>query len=186
MRPNSSSAGRPKSQRHREWFLAADAGETASIFWSIAAYRIGVSSVFFQSGVLAQVRSTQDYQPSGDGLGFPKGTDLSQWTGQEIPAAAHALNNRTRKTLGWKTPRDALHDYIRYGQQPSVVTTGVNKKAPRKALFCLVLGGEGGIRTHGSIATTPDFESGTFDHSATSPLEALDSSRRIWGSSCQR
>ena len=32
-----------------------------------------------------------------------------------------------------------------------------------------VVGGEGGIRTHGSIATTPDFESGTFDHSATSP-----------------
>ena len=32
-----------------------------------------------------------------------------------------------------------------------------------------VVGGEGGIRTHGNIATTPDFESGTFDHSATSP-----------------
>ena len=31
------------------------------------------------------------------------------------------------------------------------------------------IGGEGGIRTHGSIAATPDFESGTFDHSATSP-----------------
>ena len=30
-------------------------------------------------------------------------------------------------------------------------------------------GGEGGIRTLGSVATTPDFESGTFDHSATSP-----------------
>ena len=30
-------------------------------------------------------------------------------------------------------------------------------------------GGEGGIRTHGDVATTPDFESGTFDHSATSP-----------------
>src|SRR5690606_21228132 len=32
-------------------------------------------------------------------------------------------------------------------------------------------GGEGGIRTHGRLAPTPDFESGTFDHSATSPLE---------------
>ena len=30
-------------------------------------------------------------------------------------------------------------------------------------------GGEGGIRTHGGFAPTPDFESGTFDHSATSP-----------------
>ena len=34
----------------------------------------------------------------------------------------------------------------------------------------LCAGGEGGIRTHGDIATTPDFESGTFDHSATSPV----------------
>jgi hypothetical protein len=32
-----------------------------------------------------------------------------------------------------------------------------------------ILGGEGGIRTHGTVARTPDFESGTFDHSATSP-----------------
>jgi hypothetical protein len=44
------------------------------------------------------------------------------------------------------------------------------------------LGGEGGIRTLGPFARTPDFESGTFDHSATSPVsvepailaEALD------------
>ena len=31
-------------------------------------------------------------------------------------------------------------------------------------------GGEGGIRTHGTGNRTPDFESGTFDHSATSPV----------------
>ena len=30
-------------------------------------------------------------------------------------------------------------------------------------------GGRGGIRTHGSLATTPDFESGAFNHSATLP-----------------
>ncbi len=30
-------------------------------------------------------------------------------------------------------------------------------------------GGEGGIRTLGRFDPTPDFESGTFDHSATSP-----------------
>ena len=46
------------------------------------------------------------------------------------------------------------------------------------------IGGEGGIRTHGSVATTPDFESGTFDHSATSPrLEACDSSSLFSGDS---
>ena len=37
----------------------------------------------------------------------------------------------------------------------------------------LYLGGEGGIRTLGDVATTPDFESGTFDHSATSPQRRL-------------
>jgi hypothetical protein len=40
------------------------------------------------------------------------------------------------------------------------------KNAPEGAF---VVGGEGGIRTHGGLAPTPDFESGTFDHSATSP-----------------
>ena len=32
-------------------------------------------------------------------------------------------------------------------------------------------GGEGGIRTHGTVSGTPDFESGTIDHSATSPAQ---------------
>ena len=35
------------------------------------------------------------------------------------------------------------------------------------------IGGEGGIRTLGRFDPTPDFESGTFDHSATSPNRAL-------------
>ena len=42
-------------------------------------------------------------------------------------------------------------------------------------------GGEGGIRTHGRLAPTPDFESGTFDHSATSPSPAIiTTSVRSW------
>jgi len=39
---------------------------------------------------------------------FPKGTDLSRWSDQEIQAVAHTLNTRPRKTLGWKTPAEAL------------------------------------------------------------------------------
>ena len=42
-------------------------------------------------------------------------------------------------------------------------------KRPLNPLNCLRDGGEGGIRTHGTVTRTPDFESGTFDHSATSP-----------------
>jgi hypothetical protein len=37
----------------------------------------------------------------------------------------------------------------------------------------MAFGGEGGIRTHGELALTPDFESGTFDHSATSPAARI-------------
>ena len=43
---------------------------------------------------------------------FPKGTDLSRWSDQEIQAVALTLNNRPRKTLGWKTPAEALNEYL--------------------------------------------------------------------------
>ena len=46
------------------------------------------------------------------------------------------------------------------------------KMRPKTRLYW-VLGGGGGIRTLGSVATTPDFESGTFDHSATPPDSVL-------------
>lgn len=55
---------------------------------------------------------------------FPKGTDLSRWSAQEIQAVAHALNTRPRKTLGWKTPAEALNKYLKSIQQSSVATTG--------------------------------------------------------------
>jgi len=39
---------------------------------------------------------------------FPKGTDLSMNSAEEIAAVAAALNSRPRKTLDWKTPAEAL------------------------------------------------------------------------------
>jgi hypothetical protein len=36
---------------------------------------------------------------------FPRGTDLSRWSAEEIGAVAAVLNSRPRKTLGWKPPR---------------------------------------------------------------------------------
>jgi IS30 family transposase len=43
---------------------------------------------------------------------FPKGTDLSQHRRDELDAVAYTLNNRPRKTLGWKTPAEALDQFL--------------------------------------------------------------------------
>ncbi len=55
---------------------------------------------------------------------FPKGTDLSQHTSDELDAVAHAINTRPRKTLGWKTPAEALDQFLTNGKIGSVATTG--------------------------------------------------------------
>ena len=55
---------------------------------------------------------------------FPKGTDLSRWSADEIEAVAAALNSRPRKTLDWQTPAEALNEYLQSSQQTGVATTG--------------------------------------------------------------
>jgi IS30 family transposase len=53
---------------------------------------------------------------------FPKGTNLSRWSAEEIEAVAHTLNNRPRKTLGWKTPAEALDEHLRSLQKAGVAS----------------------------------------------------------------
>lgn len=54
---------------------------------------------------------------------FPKGTDLSRWSAEDLEAVAHALNNRPRKTLGWKTPAEVFEEQLRSLQQAGVAST---------------------------------------------------------------
>lgn len=44
---------------------------------------------------------------------FPKGTDLGRYRKRELDAVALALNSRPRKTLGWRTPAEALNEILR-------------------------------------------------------------------------
>jgi IS30 family transposase len=43
---------------------------------------------------------------------FPKGTDLCKHCVDDLSAVAAALNSRPRKTLGWRTPAEALNDHL--------------------------------------------------------------------------
>jgi IS30 family transposase len=43
---------------------------------------------------------------------FPKGTDLSVHSKQDLQAVADELNGRPRKTLGWKTPAEAMTGFL--------------------------------------------------------------------------
>lgn len=54
---------------------------------------------------------------------FPKGTDLSVHRTSELQAVALALNTRPRKTLGWRTPAEALNEVLRSADRTDVATT---------------------------------------------------------------
>ena len=55
---------------------------------------------------------------------FPKGTDLSRWTADDIAAVAEAINSRPRKILGWRTPAEALDEHLRSLPPTGVASTG--------------------------------------------------------------
>lgn len=62
---------------------------------------------------------------------FPKGHRPIPTEREEIEAVAHALNTRPRKTLGWKTPAEALNEQLLLIQQSGVESTSWTCTRPR-------------------------------------------------------
>jgi IS30 family transposase len=54
---------------------------------------------------------------------FPKGTDLSRHSPEDLEAVAEALNSRPRKTLSWMTPGEALTEHLYSPKQTRVART---------------------------------------------------------------
>ncbi len=54
---------------------------------------------------------------------FPKGTDLSRWTHQDLQAVVATLNARPRKSLEWRTPAEVYQQQLQSTSQAGVATT---------------------------------------------------------------
>ena len=54
---------------------------------------------------------------------FPKGTDLTIHSADQIAAVAAALNARPRRTLEWKTPAEALDQLLQSADTQPIART---------------------------------------------------------------
>ena len=86
---------------------------------------------------------------------FPKGTDLSRWSAEEIAAVAPPLNSRPRKTLGWKTPAEALDEHLRSLDKP-VLRRPVEPGQYTSIAFTETLAMEGIAASIGSVGDAYD------------------------------
>ena len=54
---------------------------------------------------------------------FPKGTDLSRWSADDLEAVTLAINNQPRKGLGSRTPAEVFEGQLQSLQQTDVAST---------------------------------------------------------------
>ena len=90
------------------------------------------------------------------------------------PTRSRRVDSRIRgASSGRNSPRLSI---ARSAKARSILGEGLRKRGLARQLRDgtkrLIIGGEGGIRTRGRLTPTPDFESGTFGRSATSPSGA--------------
>ena len=71
-------------------------------------------------GSAARTRPLTGYCASS----FQRAPNLSRWSAEDLQAVAVTLNGRPRKTLGWKTPAEALDELLASIQQAGVASTG--------------------------------------------------------------
>ena len=97
--------------------------------------------------------------PGERGLGARPPKETAERAGFEpaVPVKAHTISSRAPSTTRSPLPDRPV---------PAAAASAVSR-ATRP------LGGERGIRTHGTLAGTLDFESSAFDHSASSPRRKL-------------
>ena len=104
----------PSTVVHRKWLfsellLQAEAGDRL-----VVAHRRSLWKLRRQDTESSNVLFTTN----------PEGTDLSKHCSDDLEAVAAALNGRPRKTLGWKTPAEALDELLLNAEDRGVATTG--------------------------------------------------------------
>ena len=57
---------------------------------------------------------------------YPKGTDFSEYSDADILRVQNLLNDRPRKTLGYKTPREVFYEGVRLGKSYQIIMNAVS------------------------------------------------------------
>jgi transposase, IS30 family len=92
--------------RHLRHTVTGDNGKELALFKALEK-KLGVR-VYFADPYSAWQRGTNENTNGLLRQFFPKGMPLDQVTDQQVAKAARLLNNRPRKCLGYRTPREVL------------------------------------------------------------------------------